>query len=51
MKYSKKCCKCPKGYKFQDEYIGSHDLVLCDTCYIGLLLESYLKNIPVSVSS
>ena len=48
MRYSKQCCKCLKGHKIQDHYIGTYDLVLCDTCYIDLLLE-YIRGIPSSV--
>lgn len=43
MKYSKLCCKCKKGYKFTEDKMGTHDLVLCDDCYINILVGNYIK--------
>ena len=41
--YNKRCCKCESKHKHQEEFIGEYDLVLCDSCYIGILIETYIK--------
>jgi hypothetical protein len=43
MVYIKRCCKCVEGIKVLKEPIGECDLILCDKCYIDVLIESYIK--------